>query len=166
MCQFTELSSFLPHNGLTTHTIWSVMEDSTLWWLVAGGAVALELVTGTFFLLMLAIGLAAGALAAHAGFALTGQLLAAAFVGGGAVVLWQRWRKRQKVLRVAEENPDVNLDIGETVAVQHWEPDGSARVRYRGADWTVQPYTPLVTPVPGVYRIVSVQGNRLLVSPL
>ncbi len=142
------------------------MEDSTLWWLVAGGAVALELVTGTFFLLMLAIGLAAGAVAAHAGLTMTGQFLAAAFVGGGAVVFWQRWRKRQHALRAAQDNPDVNLDIGETVTVQHWDTDGSARVRYRGADWTVQPYTPLAAPLPGVYRIVSVQGNRLLVRPL
>ncbi|MFZ2989079.1 NfeD family protein, partial [Ideonella sp.] len=30
------------------------MADSTIWWLLAGGAVALELVTGTFYLLMLA----------------------------------------------------------------------------------------------------------------
>ena len=37
------------------------MAHSTVWWLVAGAAVALELMTGTFYLLMLAIGLAAGA---------------------------------------------------------------------------------------------------------
>ena len=43
------------------------MADSTLWWLLAGAAVAVELLTGTFYLLMLGIGVAAGALAAHAG---------------------------------------------------------------------------------------------------
>ena len=43
------------------------MEHSTLWWLMAGAAVVAELLTGTFYLLMLAIGLAAGALAAHLG---------------------------------------------------------------------------------------------------
>ena len=43
------------------------MEDSTLWWLAAGAAVIVELLTGTFYLLMLTLGLAAGALAAHAG---------------------------------------------------------------------------------------------------
>ena len=43
------------------------MADSTVWWLLAGAAVAVELMTGTFYLLMLAIGLAAAALAAHAG---------------------------------------------------------------------------------------------------
>jgi hypothetical protein len=32
------------------------MADSTVWWLLAGAAVAVELLTGTFYLLMLAIG--------------------------------------------------------------------------------------------------------------
>ena len=41
------------------------MADSTLWWLLAGAAVAVELLTGTFYLLMFAIGLAAAAIAAH-----------------------------------------------------------------------------------------------------
>ena len=40
---------------------------STGWWLAAGVLVVAELATGTFYLLMLALGLAAGALAAHAG---------------------------------------------------------------------------------------------------
>jgi len=39
---------------------------STLWWVIAGTLVALELATGTFYLLMLALGAAAGALAAVA----------------------------------------------------------------------------------------------------
>jgi len=64
------------------------MADSTVWWLLAGGAVALELSTGTFYLLMIAAGLAAGALAAHAGMPLTGQLIVAAAVGAGAVGAW------------------------------------------------------------------------------
>ena len=41
------------------------MEESTIWWLLAGVAVVTELLTGTFYLLMLAVGLAAAALAAH-----------------------------------------------------------------------------------------------------
>ena len=54
------------------------MEHSTLWWLMAGAAVVAELMTGTFYLLMLAIGLAAGALAAHLGMGMEAQLVAAA----------------------------------------------------------------------------------------
>ena len=45
------------------------MSESTLWWLLAGAAVGLELVTGTFYLLMIALGLGAAAMAAHLGLA-------------------------------------------------------------------------------------------------
>ena len=40
------------------------MADSTIWWLIAGVLVAAELMTGTFYLLMIAIGMASAALAA------------------------------------------------------------------------------------------------------
>ena len=33
------------------------MEESTIWWLMAGITVAVELMTGTFYLLMIALGL-------------------------------------------------------------------------------------------------------------
>ena len=62
------------------------MAESTIWWLMAGSAVAVELVTGTFYLLMLAIGLASAALAAHLGASITLQFLSAAVVGGAAIV--------------------------------------------------------------------------------
>ena len=65
------------------------MSESTIWWLLAGAAVGIELVTGTFYLLMLAIGLGAAALAAHLGLPLTWQLVTAAVVVGGAVVLFR-----------------------------------------------------------------------------
>ena len=43
------------------------MAESTVWWVLAGSAVALELLTGTFYLLMVAVGCAVGGLAALAG---------------------------------------------------------------------------------------------------
>ncbi|WP_288092045.1 hypothetical protein [Thiomonas sp.] len=43
------------------------MDNPTAWWILAGFFVAMELVSGTFYLLMLAVGAVAGALAAHAG---------------------------------------------------------------------------------------------------
>ncbi|TFI49403.1 NfeD family protein, partial [Diaphorobacter sp. DS2] len=62
------------------------LDASTLWWLMAGVAVVAELLTGTFYLLMLAVGLAAGALAAHAGLGNTAQILVSALVGAGTVL--------------------------------------------------------------------------------
>jgi membrane protein implicated in regulation of membrane protease activity len=140
------------------------MSESTLWWLVTGLAVVAELLTGTFVLLMLAIGFAAGALAAHLGAPLTLQLVAAAVVGGGAVVAWQKWRKAHRSEPSSEANRNLNLDIGQTLLVPMWEPSGTARVSYRGAQWTVALQDPAQRPVPGLHRIVAVQGSRLLVE--
>jgi membrane protein implicated in regulation of membrane protease activity len=114
---------------------WSL---STWWWIASGALVAAELATGTFYLLMLALGAAAGAIAAHLGLGLNAQMLSAAVVGGGAVAAWH-WKRggtRPKVR--AAENRDVNLDIGEQVEVAEWQADGSASVQYRGARWSVQ----------------------------
>ena len=90
------------------------MADSTLWWLAAGALVALELVTGTFYLLMMALGLAAAAVSAHLGLALTGQWVTAALAGGGSVLAWRLLKKSQPAAAPANANQDVNLDIGET----------------------------------------------------
>lgn len=139
------------------------MADSTLWWLLAGAAVAVELLTGTFYLLMLAIGLVAGALASLAGADRTIQLLLAALVGGGAVAAWHLKRGRRPAEAPARSNPNVNMDVGEEVHVEHWAPDHTATVRYRGANWTVVPVggTPQG---PGTYRVREVVGSRLVVE--
>lgn len=141
------------------------MEESTLWWLVTGAAVIAELLTGTFYLLMLAIGLAAGALAAHAGASSTWQLVVAALVGATAVVACYSVRRRRPPSQPATSNPDVNLDVGESVVVDTWSPDGTAQVRYRGAQWTVV-LRPGNAATPGRYRVAEVVGSRLLVDKL
>ena len=141
------------------------MADSTVWWLLTGAAVAVELVTGTFYLLMLAIGLAAGALAAHAGTGLPAQLVVAAVVGGGAVAAWHVVRRHRPAALGASANPDVNLDVGETVLVESWQPDGTAQVRYRGASWTVA-HPPGAAPAAGLHRVREVVGSRLIVEKI
>lgn len=143
------------------------MNASTLWWLLAGALVAVELATGTFYLLMLAAGGVAGAIAAHLGISATGQLVAAAVCGLGAVSGWHIWRRKHADASPATSSPDVSLDIGEVIHVDQWLQDGSARVRYRGAMWSVEaaltPSTPLPLQ-PGPYRVVQLVGNRLKVE--
>jgi membrane protein implicated in regulation of membrane protease activity len=141
------------------------MADSTFWWIVAGVAVAVELATGTFYLLMLAIGLAAGAIAAQAGAGMPAQFFVAAVVGGGAVTALHLQRRRHPKTPASAADPDVNPDIGETVQVQAWQPDGTAIVRYRGANWTVvaAPGTPQAQ---GTHRVREVVGNKLVVEKI
>lgn len=133
------------------------------WWIAAGMLVAAELATGTFYLLMFALGLAAAALAAHAGVAFTWQLVAAALVGGGAVALWHVKRSRQPPAPSVQANRDVHLDVGERVRVTEWNADGSAHVSYRGAAWSAR-FAGTGTPAPGEHVIRAIDGNRLLLD--
>lgn len=142
------------------------MEDSTLWWLLAGAAVALELLSGSFFLLVVAMAMAAGAIAAHFDASLTQQLLSAAIAGGGGTAIWYKWRRLHPKRLPAHANPDVNLDIGQFVDVEQWEPNGLANVKYRGAQWQVALHTPVESPLPGRYRIVEVRGSQLIVQSI
>ena len=135
-----------------------------LWWLAAGGLVAAELATGTFYLLMVALGCAAGALAAHAGLGSTGQVAAAALLGSAFTAAWHLKRARSPRSAPAESNRDVMLDIGQTLRVDAWGEDGTARVPYRGTAWTVRFAGP-GTPAPGEHVIVAVDGNQLRVAP-
>lgn len=139
------------------------MTQATLWWLLAGGVIVAELLTGTFYLLMLGLGLSAAALAAHAGMSLEAQIVAAAVVGGGAVVGWYFVKQRRKISEPANAAND--LDIGETVMVERWQPDGTTRIKYRGADWTAL-HRPGEVPVAGPHRVAEVLGNRLVIEPL
>ncbi|HYW57259.1 MAG TPA: NfeD family protein [Polaromonas sp.] len=142
------------------------MAESTIWWLLAGGAVALELATGTFYLLMLAVGLAAAAVAAHLGLDLTGQMLVAAVVGGGAVVLWHWKRSKEPKPEHAQANTDVQMDIGETVHVAQWNADATANVKYRGSQWSVVLADSDGIPEPGLFKVRELHGNRLVVAKL
>ncbi len=139
------------------------MTQPTIWWLLAGGAVAVELLTGTFYLLMIAIGFAAAALAAHLGAGPVLQISVAALVGGGAVAAWHLKRDRSRTELPAQANANVNMDIGEIVQIGTWNPDGTANVQYRGANWTVI-HRLGVSPAAGAHRVAEVVGNRLLVD--
>ncbi len=138
------------------------MAQTTIWWVLAGAVIALELLSGTFYLLMLSLGLVGAAIAAHLGASMPIQLVVAAVVGGGSVLAWRSYKQRTPSAAPASANRDVNLDVGETVLVESWKPDGTSSVKYRGAHWDVA-LIPGVTPAPGLHRIVEVVGSRLMV---
>lgn len=140
------------------------LSNASFWWVAAGAAVAAELATGTFYLLMFALGLAAGAIAAHLGLAFNSQIIAAAVVAGGTTALWHWKRASQPKSAPAAENRDVNLDIGERVHVAQWGADRTARVQYRGSTWTAR-LAPGVVPTGNEYRVSAVEGNWLVLTP-
>jgi membrane protein implicated in regulation of membrane protease activity len=143
-----------------------MMAESNWWWWLAGLTVVAELLTGTFYLLMVAAGLGAGAVAAQLGLSTAAQLGTAAATGSGAVVLWSMARTHLVRPR-ADVKDRLNLDVGETVYVDAWCADGTGQARYRGTRWTViQNPASAGTPSPGTYRVADVVGNRLVVEKI
>ncbi len=133
---------------------------STWWWIAAGVLVAGELATGTFYVLMLAIGCVFGALAGYAQISFFAQVVVAVLVGGAAVLTWDRKRRRDPARVAPAANRDINLDIGEQVQVDGWNADGTARVPYRGSAWNVR-YIGDGAAAPGMHVIAEVRHNEL-----
>ena len=139
------------------------MSELNPWWILAGLAIGIELLTGTFYLLMLSTGFIAAALAAMAGYSMPVQLILAALVSGSATLTWRAYKTSHPVPQ-ASANHDVNLDIGEIVYVNEWAADGSAKTQYRGAQWSVALAPGEAMPEKGAYRIAEVVGNRLILK--
>lgn len=149
------------HNFERDAMAWS---GATLWWAAAGLLVLAELATGTFYLLMLALGLVGAALAAHAGLGLSAQLLVAAVVGGGAVLAWRQRKLSSSTSLDTSVNPDLQQDLGGRVLVSQWSEDGRCSVNYRGAAWSAR-LADASSPQAGPHRIVAVEGNVLVLAP-
>ena len=103
--------------------------------------------------------------AINLGLASSVQWLVAAAVGAGATAAWHLKRAQAPRSAPIEHNADANLDIGETVQVDAWAADGSARVQYRGSSWAVR-FAGSGLPLPGLHTIVSVQSGHLGVATL
>ena len=135
-----------------------------IWLGLAALALIGELATGTFYLLLGALGLAAGGVAAGVGAHIEWQLVAC----GVVVLLGLAALRKARVLKKREVDPgrnaDVNLDIGQTVMVDAWAANGTARVWYRGAHWQAE----LAAGQPahgGEHVITELRGTRLVLTP-
>ncbi len=144
------------------------MSSWIIWSVLAGVVVILEMLTGTFYLLMVALGLFSGAIAAWLNFSFAAQLSVASLVATVGIVLLYKSRFGKPQQEHAERNPDVNMDIGQTLQVQEWRQFGAAvyqgRASYRGAMWDIELHQSLAEP--GLYKIVEIQGSKLIVRPV
>jgi membrane protein implicated in regulation of membrane protease activity len=141
------------------------MSASMLWWIAGGLVLGAELLTGTFYLLLLSIGMAAAGWSAWMGAPSATQMLVCAVVGGLAMVLLWRWRVHTARSQTAGAGFD--LDIGQRVHVIRWQHDGLAHVQYRGAPWQASWSGPAQPPPgPGDCAIVAVNGSRLVLGPV
>ena len=131
------------------------------WLLAALVLVIVELLTGTFFLLILGIAAGIGSLVAWQGGAFWVQALAAAVAAvAGSLLLVKR--KKSSPGPAAENQ----MDLGQTVVLTAWVSQAQriARVRYRDADWDAEVLgTDHVEPGAVLY-VKAVEGSRLKVS--
>ncbi len=141
------------------------MDASNFWWIAAVVLVGLELATGTFYLLMLSLGMAAAALAAYFGVSSTMQIGIAAGVGTASAVALYAWRRSRGTASAVADQSQNTLDYGQSVAVTADALTAlGATVQYRGTQWQAQSDdgSPLN---PGRYTITRVEGNHLIIAP-
>ena len=136
--------------------------DLWLIWIVAGFALVIaELVSGTFYLLVVGIGAFTAALAAWLGGNILVQAVAGsaiALAGAFAVHHWHASHRKD----IGQGNL---LDKGQPVVLEGWANESAriARVRYRGTSWDARLRTG-EHPAPGTtLYIESQEGNTLVV---
>lgn len=139
------------------------MDDYVVWFVIGFGLVIAELLTGTFYLLVIAIAFGAGGVAALLGGSVVLQLAtAAAFSLGGT--LWLRQSRFGRRLRERATSDRVqNMDVGQTLRVDQWAPNRTARANYRGATWDVE-LAPGEQAASGEFVIREISANRLIVA--
>ena len=134
-----------------------------VWWFVIGfGLIVAELLTGTFYLLIIAVAMGVAGLAALAGAPFALQLVIAAIIGLGGS-LWLRTTKWGKRLHERGDDRVQNMDIGQSLRVDQWTGTRTARAQYRGAVWDVE-LAPGEQPVAGEFVIRDIHANRLIVA--
>lgn len=134
--------------------------DAYLLWIITGIVlIIVEMLTGTFFLLVLGIAALAAGVAAWFGLSFWVQAVVTAAVTVLGVIMLKRHRG------TTDAGAGAALDVGHTVTLDAWinEADGLARVKYRNAQWEAEVFGERV-PGGKVFYIHSVQGNTLRVS--
>lgn len=134
------------------------MSGLWIWWIAAAVLIGAELVTGTFYLLAIGIAAALGGVAAFLGATEAMQFAIAGVLGVVLTLVAHRWR-----LARATPPPQPSLDLGQSVRVRAWNPDGTARVAYRGADWDAE-LVSADTPRAETMYIVATRANTLVLS--
>ncbi|MDR0588895.1 MAG: NfeD family protein [Burkholderiales bacterium] len=133
-----------------------------LWWAIALALVGAELMTGTFYLLAIAVAFLAGGIVAWAGGALTIQLAIAGVVGVAGSALAYYYQQKTQLNNQAST---MMLDVGKKVIVVQWNADKTARVEYSGTQWDAVLASP-ETPCHTEMKIAEVRGSTLVLTAL
>ena len=142
------------------------MEAYLIWVVLGFALIIIEMLIGTFYLLVLGIGAFAGGLAAWLGAAFFVQVLSASAVSMTGLVFVDRWRKAESLRNRARDTASNALDVGQPVQFEAWvdEAQRLARVNYRGALWDATVAGGLTPRQSEVLYIVKQEGQMLHVA--
>ena len=136
------------------------MDHSLAWAILGLVLVIVELLTGTFYLLVLGIAAFGAALAAWLGLQFSAQSIVAALIGAIGCYGVHLYRARNRAEQMAP------IDAGMPASFESWLDAGArlARVRYRGASWDARVEGgDALEPGATVY-VLAADGNTLRVT--
>ncbi len=134
------------------------MQPYMIWFIAAFALIAAELLTNTFYLLVVAIGAAAGGLFAFTGLGFGIELMVAAVVTAAGIAVLRMMKIGPNMRR---QKTNLSLDVGQAVDVIERRPDGSLRVNYRGSQWDAELDGPFVA---GPLYIRETRGSTLILT--
>jgi len=135
--------------------------DHSLAWAIAGLVlVIVELLTGTFYLLMLAVAAFGAAAAAWMGQEFWAQCVAFALIAGIGCYGVHVYRQKNRTQQMAP------LDAGMPASFEGWIDAGAriARVRYRGAPWEARVEGAEALEPGTTLWVLAADGNTLKVA--
>ena len=136
------------------------MEADVLWAILGLALVVIELLTGTFYLLVLGLAAFGAALAAWFGQGLPVQAIVAAVISAFGCYGVHMYRTHNSTRQMA------HVDAGQPASFENWVDQGArlARVRYRGASWDAQVDGDAAVDAGSMLYVVTANGNTLQVS--
>jgi membrane protein implicated in regulation of membrane protease activity len=136
------------------------MEEDFLWAILGLALVMVELLTGTFYLLMLAIAAFGAAIAAWLGQPFGVQAVVSAVIAAAGCYGVHVYRAKN----VKEQMP--SIDAGQPASFESWVDQGArlARVRYRGASWDALVDGEGALDPGAMLYVVTANGNTLKVT--
>ena len=136
------------------------MEHYLVWLLAGFGLVIIELLTGTFYLLMLGVACFGGAIVAYAGRGFETQIIVAAILAAAGCYGVHIYRAKNSKEQMA------SVDAGQPANFENWvdEGGGLARVRYRGASWDAHVDGHGALEAGALLYVKQIEGHMLNVS--
>jgi membrane protein implicated in regulation of membrane protease activity len=136
------------------------MDQAAVWAVTGLVLVIVELMTGTFYLLMLGIAAFGAAGAAWLGFEFSIQAIVAALVSAIGCYGVHVYRARNRAQQMAP------IDAGMPASFETWIDPGArlARVRYRGASWDARVEGAEGLEPGAMLYVLAAEGNTLKVA--